>query len=199
VSQAVGRRTPRQERSRAKVDAILDAADELLVEQGPAGLGTTNVAERAGVAVGTLYQYFDSSSAILDALVARHAERYAVRLRAALAEEQFVRKRDAANAALDVMIDYYREAPGLGAAWQVAPGPTAAGFSDTAGQLTGLVVQALVDQGLVDASDADFEREVQINWVVADALIRLAFRREPEGDPVVLGHLRRLFGLEILR
>lgn len=68
------RRTPRQERARLSHDAILDATEQLVETSGIRDTPSTNhIAERAGVSVGTLYQYFDGRRAILHALCRRHA------------------------------------------------------------------------------------------------------------------------------
>lgn len=67
------RRTPRQPRSEATVEAILDAAFQLLEQGGPRALTTNHIAERAGVSIGTLYQYFKGKQAILGALAQRQA------------------------------------------------------------------------------------------------------------------------------
>jgi AcrR family transcriptional regulator len=66
------RRTPSQERSRHTVDAILEGAAQVLAERGYAGTTTTRVAERAGVSVGSLYQYFAGKDALITALAERH-------------------------------------------------------------------------------------------------------------------------------
>jgi AcrR family transcriptional regulator len=63
------RKAPRQNRSRATVDAILQATQDCLVKFGAEGLTTTRVAERAGCSVGTLYQYFPSREALIAALI----------------------------------------------------------------------------------------------------------------------------------
>lgn len=68
------RRTPRQPRSEATVEAILEASFQLLERDGVEGLTTNHIAERAGVSVGTLYQYFGGKQAILAALAQRRAE-----------------------------------------------------------------------------------------------------------------------------
>lgn len=192
-----GRRQPQQERSRAKVDAILDAADGLVAERGVEHLTTTLVAERAGVAVGSLYQYFDGVPAIIDELVARHAEHYRAQLHDALAAKRLTRKRDAANTALDALIDYYRTQPGFRGLWRGAPRAMGAGFGAAGDALVALVIDALVDQGLVTTIDDDLARELEVQWAVAAPLIELAFRRDPAGDPTVLAHLRRLWDLDV--
>src|SRR5579871_6369668 len=52
------RRRPRQARSRATWEAIVEAASQILERRGPDALNTNAIAERAGVSIGTLYQYF---------------------------------------------------------------------------------------------------------------------------------------------
>jgi AcrR family transcriptional regulator len=63
------RKKPVQGRSRATVDAVLVAAAHILEDRGLAGFNTNAVAERAGVSIGSLYQYFPSKDAILVALM----------------------------------------------------------------------------------------------------------------------------------
>lgn len=62
---------PRQARAAATVDAILEATAHILREGGLAGLTTNAVAERAGVSIGSLYQYFPGKQALLCALIRR--------------------------------------------------------------------------------------------------------------------------------
>lgn len=69
-----GRRTPKQERAYATVDAVIEAAARILIEDGYDRVSTNRVAERAGVSIGTLYQYFPNKEAIVEALVHRIAE-----------------------------------------------------------------------------------------------------------------------------
>lgn len=65
------RRSPRQARSRATCEAIVEAAAQIVERQGPEALTTNAVAERAGVSIGTLYQYFPDKQAILIAAARR--------------------------------------------------------------------------------------------------------------------------------
>lgn len=75
-SQAVlePRKSPVQARSAASVDAILQATIQVLLHVGKERLTTTKVALRAGVSVGTLYQYFPNKSALLKAALKRHMD-----------------------------------------------------------------------------------------------------------------------------
>ncbi|SHN12245.1 TetR/AcrR family transcriptional regulator [Rhizobacter sp. OV335] len=78
------RKAPRQARSRATVDAILDAAARVLVERGYAATTTNAVAEVAGVSVGSLYQYFPNKDSLIAALHDRHGRQMSALLDAAL-------------------------------------------------------------------------------------------------------------------
>jgi AcrR family transcriptional regulator len=68
------RKLPVQARSAASVDAILEATIQVLLSIGKERLTTTRVAMRAGVSVGTLYQYFPNKSALLQAALRRHMD-----------------------------------------------------------------------------------------------------------------------------
>ena len=68
------RKSPVQARSTASVDAILEATIQVLLSVGKERLTTTRVARRAGVSVGTLYQYFPNKSALLQAALIRHLD-----------------------------------------------------------------------------------------------------------------------------
>jgi AcrR family transcriptional regulator len=62
------RRIPAQERSKERVRRILDSTAELLVEYGVGFVTTARIAERAGVPIGSVYQYFPNKKAIFLAL-----------------------------------------------------------------------------------------------------------------------------------
>ena len=66
------RKSPSQERSRQTVERILDAAARIFHEQGYAGATTNDIADEAGLSIGSLYQYFPNKDALLAALTKRH-------------------------------------------------------------------------------------------------------------------------------
>ncbi|MAU19579.1 MAG: TetR family transcriptional regulator [Martelella sp.] len=76
------RKKPRQARAAVTLDAVYEASIQLLVGGGVARLTTTRVAERAGVSVGTMYQYFPHKQALIYALNERYLEALAIRLEA---------------------------------------------------------------------------------------------------------------------
>src|SRR5262252_804508 len=83
------RRVPVQGRSLARVGRMLDACAELMDEIGYDGLTTTLLAERAGVAIGSVYQFFPDKRAIVLALAQRNIEAYLERITARFAADRF--------------------------------------------------------------------------------------------------------------
>jgi len=63
--QIASRKQPKQARSAALVAAILEAATQVLSEEGAARFTSARVAEKAGVSVGSIYQYFPNKASIL--------------------------------------------------------------------------------------------------------------------------------------
>jgi AcrR family transcriptional regulator len=80
------RKRPRQARAQATWDALVEAAAQLLAAHGLARLTTNAVAERAGVSIGSLYQYFPNRDALMVALIERQQAQQAKRLAATLAQ-----------------------------------------------------------------------------------------------------------------
>ena len=81
------RRVPVQGRSVARVQRMLDACAELVDEVGYEGLTTTLLAERAEVAIGSVYQFFPDKRAIVQALAMRNMDAYLQSLSARFANE----------------------------------------------------------------------------------------------------------------
>ncbi|MEO8609911.1 MAG: TetR/AcrR family transcriptional regulator [Chloroflexota bacterium] len=74
------RRKPRQARSQQRVDQLLNTAETLFAELGYEVVTTNLIASRAGVPIGSLYQFFPNKEALLDGLI----ERYVTELRSTL-------------------------------------------------------------------------------------------------------------------
>jgi AcrR family transcriptional regulator len=86
------RKQPQQARSRATIDAVLQAATHILGQRGWRGITTNAVAEAAGVSIGSLYQYFPNKLALVEAVRVRHFDEVLAILRAA-ADGQLPRAR----------------------------------------------------------------------------------------------------------
>lgn len=80
------RKEASQERSRATVDALVEATARILVREGFDKASTNRIAEVAGVSVGSLYQYFPSKEALVAAVIERHRQEIMQVVRGELAE-----------------------------------------------------------------------------------------------------------------
>jgi AcrR family transcriptional regulator len=186
------RRVPVQGRSVARVNRMLDACAQLVDEVGYDGLTTTLLAERAGVAIGSVYQFFPDKRAIVQALTLRNLEAYLQRLSSRLSQEQSTHWWGAVDAAIDEYIAMYRTTPGF----------RTLHFGDVVdvhlldderdnNAVIAARIAALLNERYELASDRT-EFALGIAVEAADALIKMAFRRAPNGDVDVLNEARAL-------
>lgn len=68
------RKAPRQQRSISTVTALIEACAQVLIRDGYESTTTTRIAARAGVSIGSLYQYFPDKDAVVSALISRHVD-----------------------------------------------------------------------------------------------------------------------------
>ncbi|MGH6657576.1 MAG: TetR/AcrR family transcriptional regulator [Actinocrinis sp.] len=186
------RRRPVQRRSQERFERMLDACARLLDEVGYDELTTSQVARRAGVPIGTLYQFFDGKSALTRALAKRNLDLFLDRLhgRFAAAElEAPVRTwPDAASVVVAEFVAMKRQVPGFAS---VDFGDARAGrhlLLDAEREVENnrLVADrlrrlAVDDLGLPDVPDLDCALLIAVEAV--DGVLRLAFRYDPDGDP----------------
>jgi AcrR family transcriptional regulator len=71
------RKLPKQDRSRITVEAILEATTHILTEEGYERASTNRIAERAGISIGSLYQYFPNKESLIAALMEQHSNEIA--------------------------------------------------------------------------------------------------------------------------
>lgn len=80
------RKKPRQARAEATMEAIVEAAAQILERDGEEAATTARIAERAGVSIGTLYQYFADRDAVLAALIRRDRQTVGAEIMLRIAE-----------------------------------------------------------------------------------------------------------------
>jgi AcrR family transcriptional regulator len=187
------RRVPVQGRSLARVNRMLDACAELVDEVGYDGLTTTLLAERASVAIGSVYQFFPDKRAIVQALAMRNVDAYVARVSERIKDGTVTDWPDAVDIAMDEYIDMHRMTPGFRT---LHFGDVVDRYlldeerdNDTviAEQLGALLVQGF---GLPDTPVLRLSLSIAVE--LGDALVKLAFRRDPEGDKAILGESRKL-------
>jgi AcrR family transcriptional regulator len=99
------RKTPTQTRATVTVGAISEATIQILLKQGLNRLTTTRVAERAGVSVGTLYQYYPNKQSLLFAVLAAHLDAVASTVEAACEQARGQSLSDMVRAVVEAFVD----------------------------------------------------------------------------------------------
>jgi AcrR family transcriptional regulator len=107
------RKEASQERSRATVDALLEATARVLIKEGYDRASTNRIAEVAGVSIGSLYQYFPSKEALVAAVIDRHTEQVSQLTRDALVKVAARPIEVAAREFVSIAIDAHRVNPRL--------------------------------------------------------------------------------------
>jgi AcrR family transcriptional regulator len=107
------RKQASQERSRATVDALVEATARILVREGFDRASTNRIAQQAGVSVGSLYQYFPSKEALVAAVIDRHNQELMRLVGGALAEVAALPIEQAVRKIVAVAIDAHRIDPRL--------------------------------------------------------------------------------------
>ncbi|HEX4447311.1 MAG TPA: TetR/AcrR family transcriptional regulator [Polyangiaceae bacterium] len=108
------RKQPKQARSQATVNAVLEATVQVLEREGVDAATTTRIAEVAGVSIGTLYQYFSHRDAILDALQDREFEQALGLMQSVLSDGNLERApRETVTAVVKGLAAIYASRPGL--------------------------------------------------------------------------------------
>lgn len=181
------RRVPVQERSAARVQRMLDACAELVDQLGYDGLTTTLLAERAGVAIGSIYQFFGDKRAVVQALTVRNLETYLARIGRRLAANNLTQWWDGVDAVIDEYVAMQRDTPGFRGLHfgDIVDVHLLDPERDNNAVIVSELRDVLIERFGLHA-DARFEFALTIAVETGDALIKLAFRRDPDGDPAVI-------------
>ncbi|MFE9727111.1 TetR/AcrR family transcriptional regulator [Streptomyces sp. NPDC005794] len=192
-----------QQRSADRLARILDAGAALLDETGYEQLSTRAVADRAGVPIGSVYRFFPNKRALVDALAERNLEAYAGRVVARLEAIPEREWRAAIDAVLDEYLSMKRSVPGFALVDFGPPAPVTGPLDEVnrlvAGRLAKLLSGHLGHGRGGTASDAALLRTVLICVQAADALLQLAFRSDPAGDPDLIAETRVLLQAYLAR
>ena len=186
------RRVPVQGRSVARVQRMLDACAELVDEIGYEALTTTLLAERAGVAIGSVYQFFPDKRAVVQALTLRNIEAYLDRLTVRLRDGDFAHWWDAVDAAIDEYIAMHRTVAGFRTLHfgDVVDVHLLDDERDNNSVIAHRMAALLRERYDLTGDRVEFALGIAVE--AADALIKMAFRRDPEGDLAVLTEAKNL-------
>lgn len=183
------RTEPTQRRSSQRLDALLDAAAEIVDESGFERLTTQMVAERAGASIGTVYRYFPDRVAVLYALRERSVRRYRERVADEMERVELESWWTVLDVALEVCATMYRDEPGFtvvhAAQRELAEDDIEPEFAHRMARL----IEA--EFGATDDQD-ELRFRLGVAMEIGDALISRAFERSVEGDERYLAEAKRL-------
>ena len=180
---AYGRRVPTQQRSRARMTGVLDAAAALIDEIGPDAITTSLIASRAGVSVGWLYDFFPNRQAVYEAVMARSIAN--VTPIADRVHEEFADRpwSDGLCAVIDALVSFYRTDPGFRVLWfsrfqsaQMIQENVSHDLAEARAALSRLERSGLRLRGV----DPDAAMHLVVG--IVDKGLDLAFRLDPSGD-----------------
>ncbi|MEU7600188.1 TetR/AcrR family transcriptional regulator [Streptomyces sp. NPDC040724] len=193
------RRTPVQQRSADRLARILDACAELLDETGYENLSTRAVALRAGVPIGSVYRFFGNKRAMAIALAHRNLDRYADGIADRLAGLPATHWRPVVDAVLDEYLEMKRSVPGFALVDFGVPAPPPEGPEADPNHQVAVRLTELLSTHLGLTPDATLERSVLVAVEATDALIQLAFRTDPAGDPGIVAETRAMMHAYLAR
>ncbi|GAA2152016.1 TetR family transcriptional regulator [Kitasatospora kazusensis] len=205
TDQAVGigapRRRPVQRRSLERYERLLDASAGLLDEVGAGALTTKEVAQRAQVPIGTLYQFFSGKESLLAALAARNLDRYLDRLARRIDADHPQGVAGFADLAVEEFVAMKRTVPGFGQVDFGLVDRIPAEGSEPGdhehlldAELDNNEAVAVRLRGLGGAmfGSEDVPLTLRVALECADAVLKLAFRIDPDGDPTMIAECKRL-------
>ncbi len=187
------RRAPTQQRSRERVERILEVAGALIEAAGSDAMRMSEVAENAEISIGSLYQYFPDKGAILRML----AERYNAQGRECIeAELAGARDMEGLRVAFGRLIDIYYglflAEPVIRDIWfgmQADKGLRAAELESS--RLNGALLSAVLKRLRPDADAAELDRSAFLIMSLGESTMRLAISVErEEGDALVENYKR---------
>ncbi|MBP2321803.1 AcrR family transcriptional regulator [Kibdelosporangium banguiense] len=182
------RRKPVQQRSAKRVEQMLESCAALIEEVGYDGVTTTLIAERAGVAVGSLYQFFPDKRAVVRELTRRNLERF-LRLVGERFETTYVNHWwDAVDLAIDIYVDMHRTVPGF-AKLHFGDVVDLELLDDGEGKHNNEVVSEQLAAIVAEKAGLpveDLMLPITIAVEATDGIHKLAFRRDPRGDQTII-------------
>jgi AcrR family transcriptional regulator len=175
-----------QQRSAKRVEQMLEACAALIDELGYDGVTTTLIAERAGVAVGSLYQFFPDKRAVVQALTKRHLDHFTNEIEERLDWANLEHWWEGVDKIIDIYVEMYREIPGFS---RVRFGDVIDLRFIEDGRDNNTVITEQIAHVIADKNDIPVEtlyKQITVACDIGDAILALAFRRKlfPEEDMI---------------
>ena len=194
------RRAPSQKRSRERVERMLGAASSLIAEQGSDAMRMSEVAEKAGVSIGSLYQYFPDKAAIIRTLAERYNAEGRACIEAGLADvHDLPGLRDAFGDLIDTYYAMFLAEPVMRDIWSGTQADKALRDIDLADSRANgrLLVDTLV-RLKPEADSAALETTAFLIMHLGEATMRLAMSLDREEGDVLVATYKRMVLQEML-
>ncbi|TWE15685.1 TetR family transcriptional regulator [Kitasatospora atroaurantiaca] len=203
-SGGAARRRPVQQRSLERYERLLDACAAVLDEVGVGALTTKEVARRARVPIGTLYQFFSGKESLLAALAEQNLDRYLERLARRTDAEAPKGVAGFVDLAVEEFVAMKRAVPGFGHVdFGLVDGLPAADQEPARLADPEHLLDAELDNNAAVAvrlqalggglfAAPGFPLALRVAMECADAVLKLAFRTDPDGDPALIAECKRL-------
>lgn len=192
-TEAVARRSPRQQRSRAKVEAILGAVEALAADD-VGSLTTSTIAKRAGISVGSLYQYFENREDIVERLLERYRRELDEMMHKTFANDGVTSLAEGLAAVTGRYVEFIRTRPAFRVLWYSTDFPNPHRIVSDVGDhaLAGLFADAAYQYGLIVENNDDMVHALFASWLALDAIIDAAFRFDADADDRMLAQAGRI-------
>lgn len=188
-------RKPVQRRSEATVDTILEAAAQIFRTYGAKGATTNRIAERAGVSIGSLYQYFPNKEALLVALMERHIGSSIEMLGKVLQRSANASPNERVRAAVTCVLDIHMEDPDLHRViFEEAPRPPHVNRKLEDGEMLMRAALEALLEGFPRETCVDPERSAYMALTLVESMVHryIAARNRPMAPAVFADHLTEL-------
>ncbi len=172
---------------------MLDCCAELLDEIGYENLSTTRIAERAGVAIGSVYQFFPDKKALTQALGLRFLDQFGARVTERLTSASSMHWTAAVDIMIDEYIDMHRSVPGFRSLHfgGMVDRRLLHGDADNNRVISVRLRKIIVSvTGVPDTDELD--RVIDVAVEATDSVLKLAFRDDPNGDPDLVREAKHL-------
>ncbi|GGT01576.1 TetR family transcriptional regulator [Streptomyces tanashiensis] len=187
------RREPRQARSRARVEAILGAADRLLSQEGYEALTMRRIAEDAGVPVGSIYQFYPDKGAVVDALGRRYLEGFGSAIDELVERAVEGELTDLVGTMVDVYSELFRSQPGGMALWAGRHlSPELARADEASNALIAEGLRRIVEHLTGGPGGEPVRRATRMVVWAANAVLHEVFKGDGEPDLETVDELKRM-------
>ena len=186
------RKQPVQQRSAKRVEQMLEACAALIDELGYDGVTTTLIAERAGVAVGSLYQFFPDKRAVVQALTKRHLDHFTRQIEERLDWANLEHWWLGVDKIIDIYVEMYREVPGFS---RVRFGDVIDLRFIEDSRDNNTVITEQIARVIASKNDIPVEtlyKRITVACDIGDAILALAFRRKLFGEQEMIDEAKRV-------